>query len=186
MYSWLDLKSIKPIADDEEIQLITRSHPIVVIMRWLLTIILVVALLAVGWSIQAFSSDKTLVAGYWALINFLLALLLLALTFNYHNYYLSKQVITNYRIIDVDQTGLFAVKSTDVFINQIEEVNFKQTSLWETMFNYGSVDIETAGTPTELAVSGSVFENIPNPRAVVTLPNRMQHQDVVKSGPETK
>jgi uncharacterized membrane protein YdbT with pleckstrin-like domain len=103
-------------------------------------------------------------------------LLLSMFTMFFHNYYLSLQIVTSERIIDIDQKGLFLREVNELPIDNIEDVTYKQNGFWGTIFNFGDVIVQTAGSaPThnpesngenEKGINGFVFNNVPNPSEI--------------------
>lgn len=79
-------------------------------------------------------------------------------------YYLNVQIITNIRIVDITQTGLFSHTISELHIDKIEDVTSNTKGILGTIFNYGDVYIQTAGT-----VERFEFENVPNPADIEKL-----------------
>lgn len=73
-------------------------------------------------------------------------------------YYLNIQIVTNMRIVDIDQVGLFSHTIAELHIENIEDVTSETIGVFGTVFNYGNVYVQTAGTKERFE-----FENIPNP-----------------------
>jgi len=98
----------------------------------------------------------------------------------FHNYYLSLQIITSERIIDIDQTNLFRREVSSTTISKIEDVTHKKTGILNLLFNYGDVIIQTAGrTGFEAGegVSGFVFNNVPSPADIAHLIDTLQQKE---------
>lgn len=76
-------------------------------------------------------------------------------------YYLNIQVITDIRIVDVTQEGLFNHTVSELHIDKIEDVTSKTTGFFGTIFNYGDVYVQTAGT-----VERFEFISVPNPASI--------------------
>ncbi|MFZ2886648.1 MAG: ATP-binding protein, partial [Minisyncoccia bacterium] len=68
-------------------------------------------------------------------------------------------MVTDRRIISVDQTGLFRRKVTSLALESIQEITVKSENPLEALFHYGTIEIETAGPDDE----DSRMEGIPNP-----------------------
>ncbi|MBF8280503.1 MAG: hypothetical protein HW383_276 [Candidatus Magasanikbacteria bacterium] len=60
------------------------------------------------------------------------------------DYYLDILVITNDRIIDVDQKGLFARTVSELDLYKVQDVTSETKGFFATMFNYGNVYIQSA------------------------------------------
>ncbi len=99
-----------------------------------------------------------------ALFLFLWCLWLLALwmlfALRWTNYYLDVWIITNHRIIDIEQVGLFNRLISSFRFGQIQDATVKVSGLLATLIGFGTVEIHTASndsfkfegvsSPTEL------------------------------------
>ncbi len=73
-------------------------------------------------------------------------------------YYLDKWVITNKRIISVDQVTFFSRKISNFRIDRIQDITTKVDGLIETFIDFGDITIQTAGE------TGSfTMKNVPAP-----------------------
>jgi hypothetical protein len=173
MYTWVDLPFIKQLNDDEQIVVITREHWLILFLRFASVFGFMLFVLGIGFVLASTTVGKLAIEFYWTVASLLIVFLTIILGIYYHNYYLSMQIITSERIIDIDQKSLFKIEMNDLFLENIEAVNFNQKTMWQLLFNYGNMDVETAGTRNSVDTRGSVFENIPNPRATVETINRL-------------
>lgn len=82
-------------------------------------------------------------------INFLSALyLMMLLAFLYltwMDYYLDMWIITNERIIDVEQFGLFSREISEIPISRVQDVTIEVHGIIETLLKFGTLRIQTAG-----------------------------------------
>jgi hypothetical protein len=76
-------------------------------------------------------------------------------------YYLSIQIITSIRIVEIDQAGLFSHTVSELHIDKIEDATSQVNGVFGTLFNYGDVYVQTAGT-----VDRFEFQNVPNPAGI--------------------
>ncbi len=79
-------------------------------------------------------------------------------------YYLSFQIITDSRIVDMDQRSLLFHAMTEINLAQIEDVTAEIKGLFGNLFNYGTVYVQTAGTTQKFE-----FENVPDPNRIAKL-----------------
>jgi uncharacterized membrane protein YdbT with pleckstrin-like domain len=63
-------------------------------------------------------------------------------------------VITNQRVIDVNQRGFFSRSVAEATYDKIQDVQSTVSGLWQTMFQYGSIVLKTAGAGTTLDIHG--------------------------------
>jgi len=97
----------------------------------------------------------------------------------FHNYYLSMQIVTSDRVIDIDQKGLFQREVNELAVDNIEDVTYKQTGFWSVILGFGDVIIKTASISDEpdSDVNGFIFENVPAPRDVAAKISNIYHQN---------
>ena len=98
------------------------------------------------------------------LILFGSAYLLYALMFFYIqfiDYYLDLWIVTNDRIVDTEQKGLFARTITELELFQIQDVTTHIKGIFGTIFKYGDLVIATASNTSTI-----IFHDIPNPDMV--------------------
>jgi len=75
------------------------------------------------------------------------------------NLYFDIVILTNKRIVDINQNGLFNRTIDELDILHVEDVSAKVTGFFGTMLDFGCVEIQTAGTARNF-----IFTNIPHPR----------------------
>ncbi|KKW10453.1 MAG: hypothetical protein UY50_C0034G0010 [Parcubacteria group bacterium GW2011_GWA2_49_9] len=78
---------------------------------------------------------------FWSLWLMLLWMLFALL---WTNYYLDIWILTNHRIIDIEQLGLFNRHVSSFRYNQIQDATVKVSGLVETVIGFGTVEIHTA------------------------------------------
>ncbi len=74
------------------------------------------------------------------------------------DYYLDIWIITNMRILDVEQKGLFNREVSECYISKIEDVTVEIKGILPTFLNYGDLRAQTAAEKREF-----VFKQIPDP-----------------------
>lgn len=92
------------------------------------------------------------------------------------NYYLNILMITDKRIFDIDQEGLFHRKSASFRIDRIQNVTVDQEGIIQTLFDFGGIRIETAGGGEDFVAS-----YIAKPYEIKKLINEMQDVTLEKS-----
>lgn len=80
------------------------------------------------------------------------------------NYYLDIWIVTDKRIFNIEQVNLFNRNVATWAMNRVQEISVKNENVLQTFFNYGSIEIQTAGPSDEYAK----IEGIPNPDLVRT------------------
>jgi len=74
------------------------------------------------------------------------------------NVYLDSWIVTDRRIIDIEQESLFHRSVSDFRVEKIQNITVKEQGFIANMLGYGSIHVETAGERVELA-----FDTIPHP-----------------------
>lgn len=173
--------------EDEDIILLVREDIVVLIFRAVgLYLVFFILLL-----LRVFASgigDIVWISLYDTVLFGIAIMLTVAFLVIFHNYYLSLQIITSERIIDIDQTNLFRREVSSTTIDKIEDVTHKKTGILNLLFNYGDVIIQTAGRSGSEAgdgVNGFVFNNVPSPSEIAhlidTIQQREERDDVKKN-----
>lgn len=79
----------------------------------------------------------------------------------FFKWYYSVNIITDERIIDVDFVNILFHRYSEAQLERIEDVTHQPAGILSTIFDYGNVYIQTAGTKPEF-----IFDNVPRARDV--------------------
>lgn len=141
--------TIQNQADDEQITKIWRHHPVTLIKPGLrvLALALVPFLLFVFTGFSMFVS--TILLTIFLVIG---AMVLTYAAYEWVSWYGDVYVLTNYRLIDIEQRGFFHRKFSEAPLSRIQDVNFEISGVTQTFFNYGNVVAQTAGTEANLTL----------------------------------
>ncbi len=150
--------------ENESVYLVVREHWVRLLLKFLIWAIFAAALAVIlRFGPEAF--PQLFEGSSGMAVNLLVSLgylfLLLSGFIVWVMYYLNIQVVTNLRIVDIDQVGLFHHTVAELHIENIEDVSSEVSGVLGTMFNYGDVKVQTAG-----ATERFVFENVPNPASI--------------------
>jgi uncharacterized membrane protein YdbT with pleckstrin-like domain len=74
------------------------------------------------------------------------------------DYYLDAWIITNRRIINIEQHGLFARTVSEQKLHRVQDVTSELKGFFSTMFDFGNVYVQTAGENPRF-----VFKQVPAP-----------------------
>ncbi len=136
-------------ADGEEKLYEVRKHPFGIIMLYIEAIGgLGVGLGLVYFLIQQFVTDanRDQINGILLLVTIVTIAITLVILFLasvvYHQSYL---IMTNKNVTQVLQQGLFKRKVSELTLSNIEDVTAEQRGLIQTLFNFGTLRVETAG-----------------------------------------
>lgn len=154
-------------SDTEKVYLVIRQHWIVPAGKLALIACSAIAL-TVAWlwlpNVMAGIFTEA-VSDIFNLLYFaVLLILLLGSLVVFVLYYLSLQVITDLRMVDVDQLSLFHRDVSEIFIENVEEPTSKSYGFLATFLDYGDVTVQTSGASIQF-----VFEKVPHPESVKKL-----------------
>lgn len=79
-------------------------------------------------------------------------------------YYLNIHIVSDERIVDIDQTGIFSHVISELNIDKIEDVTSDTTGVLGTLFDFGTVYVQTAGARERFE-----FQNVPRPSKIASL-----------------
>jgi uncharacterized membrane protein YdbT with pleckstrin-like domain len=92
---------------------------------------------------------------------------------NWTNYYLDAWIVTNHRIIDVEQHGLFSRSVSECRLERVQDVTVEVHGMLPTLLKFGDVRIQTAGETPQF-----VLKNVPDPYRVKDLIARCEHNAI--------
>jgi hypothetical protein len=81
--------------------------------------------------------------------------------YNYLDWYLDIYLVTNIRIIDITQNGLFHRIVGETSLDHVQDIIYEVKGILPTLLNYGNITIHTAGPTGDI-----VFEEVSNPHRV--------------------
>jgi len=77
------------------------------------------------------------------------------------DFYLDILFITNDRMVDMNQSNLFARTVSEVDLHRIQDITSEVKGIIHQLFNFGTIIIQTAGTEPKF-----VFHNVPDPHGL--------------------
>lgn len=77
------------------------------------------------------------------------------------DYYLDFFIVTDKRVVDIEQSGLFGRTVAEERLYRIQDVTSETKGIVPTLLRYGHVYVQTAGKTERF-----IFEDVPNPEAV--------------------
>ncbi len=154
---------------DEDIVLLLRQHPITQ-LKWVIVALLLILAPLLFTSIGMFSflPDNFYAAG-------LIGWYLMVVGFSVESFlkwFYNVYIVTDERIIDVDFVSLIHSNVSAAKIDNIEDVTARAAGFAATLFDYGTVYIQTAADKREFE-----FEGVPHPNKVTSLINEMMIEE---------
>lgn len=77
--------------------------------------------------------------------------------YGFIDYYLDVYILTNERIVNIEQNGFFKREISELHLHQIQDVSARVNGMFATMLHYGDVYIQTAGERENF-----IFKSVPN------------------------
>lgn len=110
--------------------------------------------------------------GYWG-VGLFLILILLGIVYGakiFAVWYYNAFIITNKKIVDIDQRGFFERVVSEAAYEEIQDVSYRRKGIWQTIFRYGDVRVKLAG-----AEDGFEIRNVRAPAQVEQLIYNLMH-----------
>jgi len=140
--------------NDEEVLFVRRRHPWVLFKAALMVLLILIIILVVFliWGVSKVSVI-VLIAGLVYIIFFLLGRF-----FVYNN---DIYILTNQRIINIDQGGFFTRRVSETELENIQNVTYEIKGPVKSFLNFGDIMVQTAGN-----APGLTLKNVENPHFV--------------------
>lgn len=150
--------------ENEEIVFLVRAHPITQIF-WIINGFLI--LIVVFITLNVFSpylNAKQILFVYLFTLIFIFSYWWVS----FLTWFFNVGLFTNQRVIDIDFHYLTYKEVTSARLDKIEDVTVKSGGFFPSIFNYGNVFVQTAGTEVNIE-----FINIPQPEKVKEIINQL-------------
>ncbi len=149
----------------EVVVLFMRQHPIVN-LPWVVT---AVFLLTLPPLFSYFPLYASMPVSYQWVISLIFYLFVVGVALaKFMAWFFNIYIVTDERIIDVDFVNIFYRVMSTAKIEEIQDLSIIQSGVWETFYNYGKVEIQTAAEVTQFE-----FGRVPHPDKIGTLLNMM-------------
>lgn len=145
--------------------LFLRRHWVDLVNVFLFTGAMLAVPAALGLALS-FGDANIFSSTFWGPVSILLLstylLIVLVITISQlTDYFLDMWIVTNERIINIEQHGLFRRKVSEMRLNQVQDISSEMKGFLETFLTFGDVTIQTAGATLLFH-----FKNIDNPDEV--------------------
>ena len=148
----------------EQVILVLRAHPITQLPWIINSFFLLIILFCLNYIFINFLTLPQIIY-----VNFfVIAVTFAYVWFNFLRWFFNVGIITNERIIDIDFHGVIYKEVTEAQLPKVEDVTAKSGGFFASLFNYGNIFIQTAGT--ELNIE---FENVPKPSEITKIINNL-------------
>lgn len=160
-----DLHHLPNPLPEEHLVYFLRRHPITILSVIVSFVLVLCAPFAAYWYLTTFQSEMvanqntlTLIVLFGSIF-FLYAWLFLFQ--NFIDYYLDMWIVTNHRILSIEQSGLFSRTASELRLYRIQDVTATVSGAMHTILDYGDVEIQTAGEKEHFR-----FEDVSHPNNV--------------------
>jgi len=162
--------------DYERVVHVLRRHPFTFLPIMFLFVILLFIPIALYFLFNALFSELLLRETIYPLAVLLSSVYYLSILifffFQFIVYYLDLWIVTNDRIIDIEQVGLFSRSVSELDLFRIQDVSTEVHGFFPTIFNYGNVIIKTASSNSHI-----IFFNVSDPNKIREDLITLSHED---------
>lgn len=160
----------------EKIILLLRRHPFIIlskIITWAVAAILpLIFYLLMGKTLAGLFSNE-LFSPLVVLFTSIYYLYIWLFAFHgFVDYYLDVWIVTNERIVNIEQKGLFARVVSEQRLYRVQDVTSELKGFFSTLLDFGTVYIQTAGEQQRF-----VFKQVPSPYNVARKINKIVEQN---------
>ena len=136
------------LEDNESIVLVARKHFFFLFLE-MIPLLPVILLPVIGFVVLG----PTNLSGYlFFFLSIWLFLVWIGGFFIWTDYYLDTLVLTNKKIVDIEQRGLFSREISSLRLERIQDVTISIPGLIATFFKFGNIRIQTAGETQEIVI----------------------------------
>ncbi len=80
------------------------------------------------------------------------------------DYYFDIQIVSDHRLVDINQSGLFRRSVNELDLEEIEDVSSSTKGILSSIFDFGTVEVETAGP-----IEKFIFPNVKHPGEIAEI-----------------
>lgn len=139
---------METIDTNEKIIKVIHRHPIVFVfslLGFLAAIIFPIVFYYFFSGIVSLEGEKIL--SFLKILYYLWVLIILTISYvSWTDYYLDTWTITDKRIIDINQNGLFSRQVSALHIDKVQDVSVEVSGVVWTLLGIGNVKVQTAGS----------------------------------------
>jgi len=161
----IDLQHLPGGSPDEKIILVLRRHWFVLVPLCITAGVLVLlpplAFFGIRYTNPTFFLNPVLTPLFVLGLSMFVLFAGVFLYQQYIDFYLDTWIVTDQRILNIEQHGLFARTVSELRLFRVQDVTAEVHGFLHTMFNYGDVHIQTAGETQRFE-----FEEIEDPNMV--------------------
>lgn len=132
----------------EQVKVVLRRHIFFLILGYIYTILIALVSLILYFILPSFYPlliEEETISIVYDLAFLLIALFLVYIMFlKWVNYYLDSYLITNQRLLSVDQEGMFHRRVAEADVGNVQDVKVLVKGFFATLIKFGNVRVQTA------------------------------------------
>jgi uncharacterized membrane protein YdbT with pleckstrin-like domain len=147
---------------DEEVKIVFRRSIFFLIMPYILNLILLVIVLFLAVILPnniIILQDPFIGAVFDFIITLIILFILFTAFLTWTHYYLDSYIVTNQRVLTIDQIDFFHRKVSEADIGNVQDIEVVAKGFFANILHFGDVRIQTAGADQKTLF----FDNIPYP-----------------------
>jgi len=140
------MKIIK-LEENEEVIKIVRKHWLPMVFSLVVSIFVAIAPIVFFVLLKKIIFSNITLQNLYVLVFFYLIYLIfvwISIFISWINYYLDIWVLTNKKIVDIEQIGLFSRKVSSIRLDRIQDVKIEVLGLINTFLKIGNIRVQTA------------------------------------------
>lgn len=145
----------------EKTVLVTRKHWFVLFFPFWTFLFLAFLPFLIYFLSKNFSWYAVISSLFWFLVIIHFLILWLLLFYQLMLYILTVTVVTNKRLIRIDQKAFFLYERNETELNKIQDISVKIQGIFAAFLNFGDVEVQTAGTIVKFT-----FPQLPSPEKI--------------------
>jgi hypothetical protein len=151
--------------EDEEIVILVRRD-LITNVPWILAAFVLIFIPPILNALSPFFAPFFALSGQTQLIaaSFYYIMVFGFILIQFTLWYFNIGLVTNKRVVDFDVSGILAKHISETRLNIVEDVSYSQVGSVRTIFNYGDVVLQTAGTQPNFE-----FDRAPEPARIVRI-----------------
>lgn len=136
------------LKENERILAVVRKHWFVMARTAIIMALLLLlppAVLGIMPLVPVFASEAMLDSSVNFIMSLYVMVILLFFFLFWMDYYLDVWIVTDQRIIDINQRGLFSRDISEIPLSRVQDVTIEIHGIIETFLKFGTMRIQTAG-----------------------------------------
>ena len=132
----------------EQVKVVLRRHIFFLILGYIYTVLIALVSLVLYFflpSLYPILSQEETIPIVYDLTFLLIALFLVYIMFlKWVNYYLDSYLVTNERLLSIDQEGMFHRRVAEADVGNVQDVKVRVKGFFATLIKFGNVRVQTA------------------------------------------